>query len=251
MILITGGCSFSECISPWIETWPKHLESALRPQHSFHDGLGCQGNGMISRELIYRVTETLKEHSAEELLVGIMWSGPDRHEIFLNYNELTEKINHGMAIPGENGLNLGVFNPHNWIANVNNGWLILDKSRDADIRSAAWYKHMHNWAQSQIFTIEHILRVQWFLKMHDIRYFMTTYTGEVFNERLIQTPNVKYLYEQIDFEHFLPVTGEFEWCRDFSNLDFPVKGDNHPSSSQHKLFVEQVIMPFLKSKSYS
>jgi hypothetical protein len=37
MILVTGGCSFSECISPWIDTWPKQLEKILKPEISFHE----------------------------------------------------------------------------------------------------------------------------------------------------------------------------------------------------------------------
>ena len=28
-ILVTSGCSFSECKSPWINTWPKQLEQLL------------------------------------------------------------------------------------------------------------------------------------------------------------------------------------------------------------------------------
>ncbi len=77
---------------------------------------------------------------------------------------------------------------------------------------------------------------------------MTTYTGEVFQN--IKHSDIKYLYDLIDFDCFLSVVGEYEWCRDYSNLEFPVKGDRHPSSDQHRLFTEQVILPFLKDKQY-
>jgi hypothetical protein len=80
---------------------------------------------------------------------------------------------------------------------------------------------------------------------------MSTYTGDIFNKHIVEkNKNVNYLYDQIDFDLFLPVVGEYEWCRDFSNLEFPIKGDNHPSSEQHKVFTEKVIVPFLASKKY-
>lgn len=250
MILVTGGCSFSECISPWIDTWPKQLEKILKPEISFHEGLGCQGNGMISREIIHRLSSILKTYDPQNLLVGIMWSGTNRHEFFVEYDELSEPIKYGMTIPGKFGESTGVFNPYNWVKeSTKSGWLIANSHIDADNRSKVWNKFLHNWVQSQILTTEHILRVQWFLKLHGIKYFMSTYTGEVFG-KCKDDINVKYLHDQIDFTQFLPVIGEYEWCRDYSNLEFPIKGDQHPSSEQHKLFAEQVIVPFLQSKNY-
>jgi hypothetical protein len=77
---------------------------------------------------------------------------------------------------------------------------------------------------------------------------MTTYTGEVFHKDFVTHPEVDFLYKQINFDTFLPVDGELEWCRDFSNLEIPK--NVHPSNMQHKLFTEQVIIPFLKEKKY-
>lgn len=74
---------------------------------------------------------------------------------------------------------------------------------------------------------------------------MSTYTSEVLPKDMAANPETKDLYNQIDFSKFLPVDGEYEWCRDHSGLDFPVKGDKHPSSDQHRLFVEKVIWPFV------
>tara|TARA_R110001592_G_scaffold141305_1_gene362718 strand:+ start:213 stop:1031 length:819 start_codon:yes stop_codon:yes gene_type:complete len=262
MILVTGGCSFSEPISPWITTWPKHLENHINPTSSHHTGMGSAGNGMISRSVIHKVSQLLKENNAKDLLVGIMWSGPDRHEVFVDKKDITESITHGMLIPGENGKSLGVYNPYNFINEDNEqAWLLLHPHNSGDTRSEAWYKHLHNKVGAYINTIEHILRTQWFLKSHSIKYFMTTYTGEVLPktlpiknffktqsnllpELLSENKHTKHLYEQIDFAQFLPVEGEYEWCRDKSGLEFPIKNDNHPSSDQHLLFTKEVIVPF-------
>ena len=42
--------------------------------------MGSQGNGMIARKAIWAVHEQLKTTPPEQLLVGIMWSGPSRSE---------------------------------------------------------------------------------------------------------------------------------------------------------------------------
>ena len=165
MILVTGGCSFSETISPWITTWPKHLENYINPKSAHHTGLGSGGNGLISRSIIYRVSQLLKQNNSEDLLVGIMWSGPDRHEIFVDKNDVTETITHGMTIPGENGKSLGVYNPYNFIdKDDDHSWLLLHPHNSGDTRSKVWYKHLHNEIGAYINTLEHILRTQWFLK---------------------------------------------------------------------------------------
>ena len=256
MILVTGGCSFSETISPWITTWPKHLENYINPKSAHHTGLGSGGNGLISRSIIYRVSQLLKQNNSEDLLVGIMWSGPDRHEIFVDKNDVTETITHGMTIPGENGKSLGVYNPYNFIdKDDDHSWLLLHPHNSGDTRSKVWYKHLHNEIGAYINTLEHILRTQWFLKSHNIKYFMTTYTREVLPktlsnsipELLSENKHTKHLYDLVDFDRFLPVEGEYEWCRDKSGLQFPNKNDPHPSSDQHQLFTKEVIVPFLSN----
>jgi len=256
MILVTGGCSFSETISPWITTWPKHLENYINPKSAHHTGLGSGGNGLISRSIIHRVSQLLEQNNSEDLLVGIMWSGPDRHEIFVDKNDVTETITHGMTIPSENGKSLGVYNPYNFIdKDDDHSWLLLHPHNSGDTRSKVWYKHLHNNIGAYINTLEHILRTQWFLKSHNIKYFMTTYTREVLPktlsnsipELLSENKHTKHLYDLVDFDRFLPVEGEYEWCRDKSGLQFPNKNDPHPSSDQHQLFTKEVIVPFLSN----
>ena len=244
MILITSGCSFSECISPWIDTWPRHVERAIEPEQVFHQGLGCQGNGMISRQIIWRASQFLDQ--ADKLLVGIMWSGPDRQEILLPKHLQPKNIDYGMSVPG---FPEKFYNPYNWLESKDADWLLLHHSSNTNI-TKQYYSGIHSNLHDRLRTAEHVLRVQWFLKLHKIKYFMTAFNEDVFDPRLYSSPNVKYLYDQIDFDQFLPISGEYEWCRDHSGLEFPVPGDKHPSSQQHKLFAEQVILPFLKHKDY-
>lgn len=230
-VLVTGGCSFSECISHWIDTWPRHLAKNLPDYQHISTAIGSQGNGLISRRIIYQIIELLKHHSPADLLVGIMWSGPNRYEVYKS--NIPTRVKEDLQE-----------NPTNFISGSNGSWTILNHNWNDDT-SKIYYKYFYDHIGSLVNTYEHILRVQWFLKLHNIKYFMSTYTDEVFPDIEKTHPSTKHLYDQIDFSRFLPIAGEYEWCRDYSGLDFPIPGDNHPSSEQHKKFTEQVILPFL------
>lgn len=234
--LVTGGCSFSECISPWIRTWPQHLSTALPNYQHVSTAMGSQGNGLISRRVIYQVTETLKHTAAEDILVGIMWSGPDRHDFYVRQVPEILKEDGWME------------NPTKFIKDSTGAWAIMNygwKMHHAKL----YYTEFHTRIGSLIYTFEHILRTQWFLKQKGIKYFMTTYTGEVIPNFVKTLADTEHLYNEVDFSKFLPITGEYEWCRDHSGLPFPMLNDTHPSSDQHHMFTDQIILPFLKEKN--
>lgn len=234
--LVTSGCSFSECITPWLSTWPKQLAKYMPEREHISCGLGSQGNGLISRRLIYNVSKLLSEQvDPKDIFVGVMWSGPDRHDFYLD-SEITLEFDQ-----------CWMENPTGFV-NDDKRWVILNSYWTDLSLGSLYYKNFHSSTGSMVYTIEHILRVQWFLDLHKIPYFMSTYTSEVFNPTLIKHPEVDFLYKQINFDKFLPVTGEYEWVRDNSKFDFIQPGDCHPSSEQHLEFVDNIILPFIKEK---
>lgn len=233
MTLITSGCSFSETITT-AQTWPTVLEKYLAPKNVNHLGLGSQGNGMISRKAIHAIHNALKTTSSKNLLVGIMWSSPSRHEQYVS-----GKVKFGRNIDN------WMINPTSVVDNDQGGWVIYNSSWDIP-QAKNYYRNMYDPIFSQIQTLEHVIRVQNYLKLHNIKYFMSTYTNEVF--AIKNNPNLDYLYEQINFDYFLPVEGCYEWARDVSRLPFNNPGDLHPTKHQHRLFTQQVILPFLKDK---
>lgn len=235
MIFISGGCSFSECRSH-AGTWPRHLANALPEYQHISTAMGSQGNGLISRRIIYQVTETLKHTAAKDILVGIMWSGPDRYDFYQLGTEQLENDDGWME------------NPTRFVANGQGAWTILSSGWRMPL-SANYFVNFHDRVGQYIYTLEHILRTQWFLKSHGVNYFMTTYTNAVLPE-LAQTHNdTRHLYELIDHATFLSVQGQYEWCRDHSALPFPVPTDPHPGVEQHQAFVNQIILPHLKERN--
>jgi hypothetical protein len=236
--LITGGCSFSECISSHMQTWPKQLANILDTEYiHISTAMGSQGNGLISRRILYRLLEELKTTKAEDILVGIMWSGPGRHDFYHS-----EKVHFDVSEPWQE-------NPTKFVKNTPGSWAILNHNWQ-NTYARTYYKNFHDIFGSLVYTLEHILRIQWFLKLHNIKYFMATYTSEVFPKEYMNHPEVKYLYEQVDKSKFLSIEGEYEWCVKNMPNDFMEPGNNHPSNVQHKAFTEQVIIPFLKEKHY-
>jgi hypothetical protein len=232
MILVTGGCSFSDYRA---RSWPVQLTEILSGD-PIYTGMSSQGNGMISRKIIYTLSELLKTTDPSDLLVGIMWSGPDRHDFYTTEDPgFSTNIDNWL----ENPTSVVPDSPGNWVI-LNHNW----KNRFAKEYYSTFYDHIG----ALVYTYEHILRVQWFLKLHNIKYFMTTYTGEVFANS--DHADTKHLLDQIDTDHFLPVVGEYEWCRDYSGITYPDPYDKHPSEEQHKRFTEQVIIPFLQNKRY-
>ena len=125
---------------------------------------------------------------------------------------------------------------------VSSGWRMPE--------SANYFVNFHDFVGQYIYTLEHILRTQWFLQSRGIEYFMSTYTSAVLPEIARTHNDTRHLYELVDANTFLPVSGEYEWCRDHSGLPFPMPTDPHPGVEQHQAFVNQIILPHLKERNY-
>lgn len=244
-VLITAGCSFST-IYREETTWPVHLSEILKPVKEIHLGQGALSNGIISRRIIYNVTKELQTNLPEDILVCIMWSSADRNEMYSNTPIPHQSLNSGPA-------------HHNPVSVAGEKDFYLFNSHFNDEYSELFFKNYYNDYQATIQTLEHILRIEWFLKLHKIKYFMTLFSwqslplkNEVQELEIINHPDIKYLYELIDQNNFLPINNMSDYLIQtgrYPNYGFP--GTNiHPDTEQHKFFTDNVIFPHLKSKGY-
>ena len=163
-----------------------------------------------------------------------MWTGRDRFDFYFEQPvEFTTNIDGWME------------NPTRVVDKAPGGWVILNPHWKHE-HNAPWYRHYYNEVASQIYTLEHILNLQRFLKINQVPYFMTENYGAVFSEKDKNNPNVSWLWEQIDWDCFLPIENEHAWV----NEHCPTGENNfHPRSEQHEQFVNQVILPWLKEKN--
>ena len=254
-ILVTGGCSFSQIKTATDSklrsryTWPLFLQESLKIKEHYSDAVGAQGNDLISRQIVWQLSSLLKNYDPGDILVGIMWTNESRHSTLVPFSQRNNfDFHYGQGVELNDDTlykSMKFYNPYSWdLENSSHaGWGILSPEGKL---GEIYFRNFYNHEQSQIITLEHILRVQWLLKLHNIKYFMTT-INDIFT--LIKPMNaMRHLYNEIDFDHFLPIDGEYEWIKS-QGLSF-ADDQGHPTAESHKAFVDQVVMPFLKEKKY-
>ena len=240
-ILIAAGCSFTQVPG---DNWPVHLRDALNMQ-AFFDGAGSTGNDIISKRVIHRVHQclTVQKYKPEKLLVGVMWSGVSRKSVYLTHEPVDfyewDKYSRN---------NWYYSNPCSVGAEYNNylmhpGW--------SDELSQTFYRQYFDDVGLYINTIENVLRIQWFLKLHNIKYFFTTYNYDSLDGdpylKYNDHSDVKYLRDQIDYSHVLPIKNMYDWG---TGEGFKFDHTHHPTPEISKAFVDRVIIPHLKKKGY-
>ena len=241
--IVVSGCSFT--FEDW--NWPKYLAKhfGLELRDITNVGMGSQGNGLISKKLIYAVTKSLEIYKPEEILVGVMWSGIDRFDFHSENNYKSTNW-------GNNAHVSNIDNPTNvaedkkWYL-INPGWNTLD---DPHPLMESHYRYFHSNIGAVVSTLQSILLTQWFLKEKGIKYFMTTYM-DIFNKygkHFLDSTDIKYLYNLIDFDNFLPIEGCFEYVTRNYPQGMPTDGGHHPQPDGHEFFVNNAVVPFLEGK---
>lgn len=221
-------------------TWPYWLANSTGLK-LVNLARASQGNGIISRKLIHEISSRLDDRDAQDILVAVMWSGPDRHDF---YHDQARTM-----VDANRKADLQWFQNPAHISETDagsSGWVICNAHWQDDINQM-YYRYFHDPVGSLVYTIEHVLRTQWFLQQNNIDYFMTTYDDSVFPDGLIQHPEVSYLFQQIDFQKFLPISGLARWCHDATNISLR-KNSQHPTGDHHQRFVDDIVVPYLNQR---
>lgn len=223
MKLITAGCSFCD-VKAYPDNWTTQLANRLNADHT-PLGFGSAGNGYISRKVIHHLS---KLEDVSDILVGIMWSSPERREFYSNKPK-GQADKHNSIIEGDTGT-----------------WVTMNPWRD-DLFAKNYYTDYYNDIGHLVETYEHILRVQWYLKNRNIKYFMLQFKNQVLAMKGTHL-QLKHLWNMMDHT-YINEEGHHEWAY-HSGLPFPiVKGevDDHPGPDQSAKYTDEVIMPYLKN----
>lgn len=236
-ILITSGDSFANTLydqhgPTHNRTWPIWLRDKLPDIAHYSEGIGGQSNQLIALRLHYRLAMTLRDHSAQQILVGVMWSSRDRWSFF------DSNLKPSTIDPGQDG------RPVNFIPESQGCWVLCHPNHQHD-QNETYYKHFYDPVWAQIITLQEIVNTQRYLKQLQVPYFMTQSFDACFDQSLLNDPNVSWLYQQIDFESWLPVVSMQDWC----NTHCPTGHNNfHPRTEQCQQFVDKVVWPFVQQK---
>jgi hypothetical protein len=252
--LLTSGCSFSDTEhGDAYKTWPQHLNESLNTNRWINKGRGGQSNKLIRMGVLYQVSNLLKEYKPEEILVAIMWSGPDRTALMVNRDEypLTNQV---------------WVDPHNFIDEPTEllwkPYLVAHSRDDRDIRE--YYEKYHNEVSSVVDTLHDILYCQTYLDLLGIKYYMSTawdifqYISDTFipvgqwkddvyrnpKTSFNEDPNISWIVDRIKWDKFLDVVGQWEWCHKV-NPERDDIVDHHPSPEEHNKFVKELILPHI------
>tara|TARA_E500000318_G_scaffold92789_1_gene91640 strand:+ start:1479 stop:2411 length:933 start_codon:yes stop_codon:yes gene_type:complete len=206
--LVTGGCSFSDSWnSPeskylYRRTWVNYIKEKYNFKKYVHMGNPASGNEIIAERVIYALQTLLDSgKSANDLYLGVMWSGIERKELFVSaqetdkYSELDDSIKR----EGENTLIMS--NRSNVSSNAkgirpsvesnSNGYLksgglpYIDewwKTKPQRDYFNLWYDNFYSVEKQFIDTLKSILLVQTFCERHNIKYFMSVWQN-IFNAR--------------------------------------------------------------------
>ena len=231
--LVTSGCSFTDKIA-YPENWSVQLERSLDVEHVAL-GFISQGNGLISRKLIHYLSTV---DDVSDILVGVMWSGPDRHDLYIEDGKSDDKV---LSRPGH-GLN-------DMVDDDDIGaWYPINLNRK-DKFATTYFKHYHSEIGCRIITYEHILRTQWYLEKRNIKYFMMAYTSNPMG-MAGDHPQLKYLWDEIDHTNFIK-DDHITWLN--NNMNYSIKRKkldylSHPEPLDSIAYTEKVILPFLRDK---
>ena len=283
MRIVTGGCSFSEtrhCVDyhrfgimddyddyqpeSGYKSWALHLEDIIPNSTVYNTAMPGAGNGFISRAVIYKVNEMIEQGKKTDY-VFIQLTACDREEILVSVDDASSETDSNLLCHFIPSLDKGLDGGINWklIKNGNNNKMWLKHSYGKDSMLKHYYKYYDNDEFSVVKTLEHILRLQWFLKVNDIKYRI--FCGWNIFPVLPQMPRypieVRHLWTMIDWNNFWfhkKFGGISEWSKD--NLPFEERFitedrvqkdgsalDEHPSNKAHKKFAKEIVSKWINN----
>ena len=248
-LLITGGDSFAD--NAFKSSWPTFVKDGLGFEESIDVGLGSVGNKFIKMRLMFEVSRALTHTDSKDMIVAVTWSGPNRNCIFIPNNEINLYPEQKSAV-----------NPNNFDNSEFGKWVLLNNHWSFDLNKN-YYQNFENEHNSIIDTLHNILDLQNFLKTKKIDYIMTTSwniiskdshynknsqmgDSHIGNDIKLQLPEFKWICNLIDWDKFIPISGQWEW----TNKKFPDRSgpeSHHPFKHEQELFANEMIIPFIKN----
>lgn len=256
-ILITNGCSFSECHS--VQSWPMWLARAWnmptvlteaefwprvsrgKPAH-LALGMGSQGNGQIYRRTQNILSQCIAQGiDLDRIGVAVQWSGPDRWDYYAD-----------VVPPHLRGNTDGwMQNPVHWPRSdtTGGGWVIANHHWH-NSTAKNYYRHFHSEPWAQIQTMEHVLSLQNLCWARGIRCYSFAYTAHVFDNAQMRHPQVAALCSLVRW-NLIDITGEWNWVErsvgiEKENLEeYNHMGYAHPTANQHQQYAERWVLRHL------
>lgn len=253
-----------------------------------HTGFNSQGQEMIQKKVILALMEAFEHgYKPEDILVIVMWSGTHRKAWYIDNTYIIDEITTGFS-KFKGGATTQFLDLKNKITrdpkyfstayssgfeyNPNGGWFCTVDGSDCTLE----FVQQHYLLDSQTpglgkvhTSIENIIMLQNFCKLHKVPLIQQFFMDSVFTdiENVKDHQLINYLYTQLEFENIIK-EGMFEYLHEFLGVArdraicvthaerLKLQGDAkyfhqdgfHPGEVGHKLWVENILVPFLNKK---
>jgi len=272
--VITSGCSFSEAMTAY--TWPNHLENYIKtnidPNVKFdHRGLSSQGQELIQKKASHAIYEALHTgYKPEEIAVIVMWSSNDRRSFYIDNPDMINDVVENWK-QSQQGWHLQFADLKNELSypnkiqsaatlnntityNTNGGWYITSVHVKDGL---PFMKDFFMTANAIVSpgpintSLENILMLQYLCKSKGIKLYHQFFMDNVIDDfkALKDHQAVKYLYDDLDQSTVISMQGMYEYLGPRPEL-YVAYGNPHPNGLGHKLWVNEVMLPFLEDQHF-
>ena len=273
----------------WTGCLSSHLKKTNSKITFNHTGFNSQGQELIQKKVMLALIEAFENgYKPEDILVVVMWSGTHRKAWYIdNIDIIREIIKNFTKFKG--GATRQFLDLKNEISeipkyystsyssgfeyNPRGGWFFTVDGSDCQKE----FVQQHYLLDSKIpglgkvhSSIENIIMLQNFCKLNNVTLIQQFFMDNVFTD--IQKNKhhqiVNYLYKQLDFENIIK-EGMFEYLHEFLGISrdnvklvtheerLKLQGDSnyfyhdgfHPGEVGHKLWVDNILIPFLNTKN--
>tara|TARA_R110002020_G_scaffold11692_2_gene43721 strand:- start:4511 stop:5413 length:903 start_codon:yes stop_codon:yes gene_type:complete len=175
-ILVTGGCSFTH--SP--DTYAVQIKQYEKDLTVHNISLSGAGNDLISRMIIHKISQLLKEgEHPDDIFVIMQLSGLERKSFLISedvgeYDSLKQERGYDSHLPDHFEYKWGGRRPwNNFVDCSKTFWaqMMANGITDYEIFSN-YFNYIYSDESHFVETLENILKVQWFLNQNNIQYKM-------------------------------------------------------------------------------
>lgn len=250
MLIITGGCSFTAHEIEENLSWAYQL-AELPGYEVVNTATMASGNGLISRNVL----SALSEYKNVTPVVMIMWSSPNRFELFYDKNHPIQKEMQ----------NHPAFYNNTWLKSGGGYGHWTFGSPIADKHTKIYLKQYHNQEYQFMQTLEHILRVQWYCQINNIKLYNLCWQNIFYGNNskdgssyknlsldkkksskpiIEQFPSCQHLWDMINWDnwHLYNRGGLWEFCID---KGYKIPHGLHPSAEAQRQYLDEIVVPLL------
>lgn len=237
--IITAGCSFSAVaaehefgttkdFSGGMSNWPYRLMEKNTDIAFRNLGLIGAGQELIQKRTSKAIMEELKNYKPEELAVIVMWSGTDRKAFFIDNEDYIQEIVKEWQ-NRQNLINLTQFDnifpkPHHSkqqiVHNKNGvceyysdgGWYYIQYMHPDSKLCDSYIETMTTRLAQVTISLENMIFLQNLCTIKGIKLYQAYYRSHVLDDivEYKEHLNIKYLYDQLNFDTILSTTGMYE-----------------------------------------